>query len=213
MIEVTHLWLFVVSGLVVNILPGPDSLYIVGRGAGQGFKAGVIATLGVGTGSAIHALAAAFGLSALLASSAIAFSAIKYLGAIYLLYLAITMLLSQRDNKSEPTVNAIQLNALPYKKIYYQGLLTALLNPKQAVFFLSFVPQFISPDAADKTLSFIFLGAVFIFNGMSWCFFLAWSSAASGALFRQNKVLTKWLTRMAAGLFGYFGLRLGFGES
>lgn len=209
MFGVTDLWLFIVSGLALNMLPGPDSVYIIGRSAGQGFRAGSVASLGIGTGTLIHVFAAAFGLSAILATSAMAFTIVKIIGCMYLLYIGIAMLFAKDgNNQNGPTVN----KTIPLPKIFYQAFLTNSLNPKVALFFLAFVPQFISPDAPNKALSFIFLGLVFNVNGMIWCHFLAWTSSSVSKKLKQNPMVTKCLTKFTGGLFLYFGIKLALSK-
>lgn len=209
MLGINDLWLFVVSGLLLNILPGPDSLYIIGRSATQGFRAGSAAALGIGTGTIVHVLAAAFGLSLVLSTSATAFSIVKTIGAIYLLYMAYSMFVgSAKDGALAPGA----LKAIALRKIYYQGFLTNVLNPKVALFFLAFVPQFIDPAAENKALAFIFLGVIFNVNGMMWCHFLAWTSSVASNRIKQSATVTKWLNRAAGTLFGYFGIRLAFAD-
>jgi threonine/homoserine/homoserine lactone efflux protein len=205
MFGVTDLWLFIVSGLALNMLPGPDSLYIIGRSAGQGFRAGSVAALGIGTGTLIHILAAAFGLSAILATSVMAFAIVKIIGCLYLLYIGLTMLLAKESKALE---QSIIKNNIPLSKIFYQGFLTNTLNPKVALFFLAFVPQFISVDSPNKALSFIFLGLVFNINGMIWCHFLAWSSSSVSKKIKHNQLVTKCLTKFTGALFIYFGIKL-----
>ncbi|MCK0068141.1 LysE family translocator [Kordiimonas laminariae] len=202
-----NLWLFIVSGLLLNMLPGPDSLLIIGRSASQGFKAGSAAALGIGTGTLIHIFAAAFGLSAILATSATAFTIIKYIGAAYLLYIAISMLRTSGENTETERKFS---TSVVYGRIFRQGFLTNILNPKIALFFLAFMPQFIDPAVEDKALSFIILGLIFNINGMLWCHFLAVVSAYTGKKVKQNKKITQFLTWGASGLFGYFGIRLAF---
>lgn len=148
---VHDLTLFIVSGLLLNMAPGPDSLLIMTCSATQGWRAGTAAALGIGSGTLVHTCAAALGLSALLATSATAFTAVKWVGAIYLLYVGVGLLRSQKE-KPEGT-GTQQGQSLPYQKIFLKGFLTNILNPKVAVFFLAFVPQFISPDAPNKALA------------------------------------------------------------
>ena len=172
-----HLWLFVVSGLLLNITPGPDSLFIMARSASQGWRAGVVACWGVGAGVFVHVGAAALGLSALLATSAMAFTVVKIVGAAYLVWIGLGLLRQRRAAAVKPAVvdaavagdAAVAPRAIPYRQIFRQGFLTNVLNPKVALFFLAFVPQFIAPDAASKPLAFLLLGVIFDFNGMLWC--------------------------------------------
>jgi len=209
MLGINELWLFIVSGIVLNILPGPDSLYIIGRSSTQGFRAGSAAALGIGSGTVVHILAAAFGLSAVLATSAMAFNVIKFMGAMYLLYMAFTMLIGSSKSTA---IKPGEFDPVPLKTIYFQGFLTNVLNPKIALFFLAFVPQFVDPGAENKAIPFIILGIVFNVNGMIWGHFLAWSSSMASIKIKQNKTLTKWLNRTAGGIFAYFGIRLVFSE-
>ncbi|MBL4831564.1 MAG: LysE family translocator [Aliivibrio sp.] len=209
MLGVNDLWLFIVSGIALNMIPGPDSLFIIGRSAGQGFKAGSVASLGIGTGTLVHVFAAAFGLSAILATSAAAFTVVKVIGCLYLLYIGLSMLFA----KVGPTQNReADKQPIPLAKIYYQGFLTNTLNPKVALFFLAFVPQFISADSPNKALSFIFLGIVFNINGMIWCHFLAWSSSSVSKKIKQNKRVSYYLTKFTGALFVFFGLKLALSK-
>lgn len=156
--------LFIVTGLVLNATPGVDMAYTVTRTLQHGSRGGIAAALGIGAGCAVHAVAAALGLAALLATSAWAFDAIKWVGATYLLWLAWSMLrvaLQPAPGAAMPAAAP----SLPATQIFLQGMLTNVLNPKVALFFLALLPQFIRADAPSKPLTFLFLGAVFIVNG------------------------------------------------
>lgn len=205
MLGIENLWLFVVSGILLNLIPGPDSVLIAGRAASQGFKAGSAAALGIGTGTLIHIIAAALGLSAILATSATAFTVVKIVGGAYLIYMAVCMI---KENTGGSATKI--LGSTPLKKIYTQGLITNLFNPKVAIFFLSFMPQFISESSDNKALAFLVLGLIFNFNGMIWCHFIAWASSSMSRKLSVNKTLRKWLNRFSASLFGVFGIRLLF---
>jgi threonine/homoserine/homoserine lactone efflux protein len=208
----THdLPLFVLSGLLLNITPGADSLYIIARSVTQGGRAGGVAALGVTVGCCVHVIAAALGLSALLAASASAFTVIKLIGAAYLVYMGVSLLRSRaavalkRELVNVPSDQPVPASSM--SAVFAQGLLTNLLNPKVALFFLAFVPQFIDPGATDKTLAFLFLGAVFNFNGLLWCLLLAWSAARVSAIgFGQGAGL--WFNRGVGAIFVFLGLRL-----
>jgi len=210
MLGIHDLGLFIVSGLLLNIAPGPDSVLIMARSATQGWRAGSAAALGVGAGTIVHILAAALGLSALLATSATAFGIIKLLGAAYLLYVGAGMLLAR--GKPAAAAEAPPPTALSYRKIFAQGFWTNLLNPKVALFFLAFVPQFIAPAAEHKALAFIVLGAIFDFNGMLWCHLLAWSTAVASRRVSLPGRWTAWLNRAIGAMFVGFGLRLAIAE-
>lgn len=203
MFGIENLWLFVISGVLLNLIPGPDSVLIAGRAASQGFKAGSAAALGIGTGTLIHIIAAALGLSAILATSATAFTVVKVVGGLYLIYMAVCMI---REHKGDGATKNFGAKSL--KKIYTQGLITNLFNPKVAIFFLSFMPQFISESSENKALAFLVLGLIFNFNGMIWCHFIAWASSSMSRKLSVNKAVRKWLNRFTASLFGAFGIRL-----
>jgi len=203
----THdLSLFVISGLLLNIAPGPDSILIMTRSATQGWRAGSAAALGIGTGTCVHVIAAALGLSALLATSALAFTAVKWIGAAYLMYMGLAMLLNRQTGKA--TAATTVPAAMPLRKIFLQGLLTNILNPKVALFFLAFVPQFIEPLAAHKALAFIILGAIFNVNGMLWCHFLVLCSTQASRRFNMPVAAVRWLQCGIGALFFSFGVRL-----
>ncbi len=188
---------FVISGLLLNITPGPDSLLIMTRSASQGWRAGSAAALGIGAGTFLHILAAALGLSAVLSQSALAFTLVKILGAAYLLYLGVSLLWQNwrqpRPDKQSAAgkaeVSEQSLRAFDYRRVFLQGFWTNLLNPKVALFFLAFVPQFIATNSTHKAWAFILLGCIFNFNGMLWCHFLAVVSARAS---RQIQLSTCW---------------------
>lgn len=196
---------FVVAGLLLNVTPGADFLYIVSRSTAQGFAAGVWAALGIGAGCIVHVLAAALGLSAILATSAVAFGVVKLVGAAYLIWLGVSMLW-----KSAPVTAGTR--PLPRsarrREIFAKGFLTNVLNPKVALFFLAFVPQFIDADSSNKIGAFVLLGAIFDFNGTLWNVFVAWASAGMAARVRATARTTAWLTRAVGLVFVALGAKL-----
>ena len=202
----THdLWLFVLSGLLLNITPGPDTLYVVGRRSTLGLRAGAVAALGIGTGVLVHICAAALGLSALLAASATAFAIVKIVGAAYLVYVGISLLRTRRSDPSSPTVT---LRPARLRSIFFQGFLTNVLNPKVALFFLAFLPQFVLADAPSEPMTFLFLGAIFDFNGTLWNLLVAWSTARISNRFAAGDRFKIWFNRSVGSLFVVVGLRL-----
>jgi threonine/homoserine/homoserine lactone efflux protein len=204
MFGTTDLALFVVSALLLNITPGPDTLYILGRTASQGWRCGIVAAFGIAAGLLVHTLAAAVGLSALLAASAAAFTLLKWAGAAYLVYVGVSLFFASPANRS-PTP---ELHAAGLRTVFLQGFLTNVLNPKVALFFLAFLPQFVDPGAANKALAFLFLGCVFIFNGTLWNLLVAWSAARVAGRFSASGRLALWLNRTVGALFVYLGVRL-----
>ena len=215
MYGIHDLTLFIISGLLLNIMPGPDSLLIMTRSATQGWRAGSAAALGIGAGTMVHIFAAALGLSALLSTSAAAFTVVKWVGAAYIVYVGIGMLRAKLRGQADARADdatAAAATRLPYRKIFFQGFLTNVLNPKVALFFLAFVPQFIAADSTSKPLAFIILGCVFNFNGMLWCNGLAVFTAFASARLKVKPLVALWLNRVTGGLFLALGLRLALAE-
>lgn len=204
MFGTTDLALFVVSGLLLNITPGPDTLYILGRTASQGWRGGAIAALGIAAGLIVHTLAAVVGLSALLAASAAAFTVFKWIGAVYLIYVGVSLLLAHPAiEQPAPALRTAEL-----RNVFLQGFLTNVLNPKVALFFLAFLPQFVDPNGSNQPLAFLFLGFVFIFNGTLWNLLVAWCAARMKSRLDRSGSLVLWLNRTVGALFVLLGARL-----
>lgn len=161
MIETSKLVLFFVSAIVLLLIPGPAVLYIVARSIDQGRKAGFVSALGLAVGTIFHLTAATLGLSAILLASALAFIAVKYLGAAYLITLGIRKLWSSKENEGPVLGEQKSL-----KQIFYQGIVVNLLNPKTAIFFFAFLPQFVSPAAGPVPLQIFVFGLLFLLMGV-----------------------------------------------
>jgi RhtB (resistance to homoserine/threonine) family protein len=196
--------LFLIAGFLLNLSPGPDTLYILGRSVAQGRGAGVASALGISLGSIFHTCAAALGLSAILATSALAFAAIKLLGGTYLVFLGIKMVLDRRRELTLPSNFRRRTTLAAFR----QGVLTNLLNPKVALFFLAFLPQFIDPSSNLKIAAFITLGLTFVTTGTIWCLVLAWFASSFSERLRNNETVAQWLNRTAGAIFMFLGLRL-----
>ena len=165
--DAQNLVLFIAAGLLLNLTPGPDVLYIVSNALRSGARAGVVAGLGITAGCFVHVFAAALGVSALMAASATAFTVLKWAGAAYLLWIGVKLLFA----KAAPVVlgcatRSPAYGAPSFGAIFRGGFLTNVLNPKVAIFFLAFVPQFIAPEAPNKALTFILLGTLFNINSV-----------------------------------------------
>jgi threonine/homoserine/homoserine lactone efflux protein len=207
MLGIHDLGLFVLSGLLLNVTPGPDMLYIIARSTSQGWRAGAAATLGVSAGCFVHIAAAALGVSALLAASATAFTVLKFAGAIYLVYVGISMLRSPpMSAHAAPIFRTARL-----RDVFAQGFLTNALNPKVALFFLAFLPQFIEFDAPAKWMAFIVLGSIFTFNATWWNLFVAWSAARMSTALGSRASI--WLQRSIGVFLVYLGVRLALDEA
>jgi threonine/homoserine/homoserine lactone efflux protein len=212
MLGIHELWFFIISGLLLSITPGPDTAYIVGRSVQMGWRGGAAAALGICCGCLVHVFAAAIGLSALLAASSVAFTAIKLIGAAYLLYIGIRMLLAHPTaNVDAPTTGTADMLSL--RQVFWQGALTNVLNPKVALFFLAFLPQFVAVDAPSKALAFIALGFIFIFNGTMWCLGVAAFAAKAAGRLRQSSRAVLWINRVLGGVFIALGIRVAMTQS
>jgi RhtB (resistance to homoserine/threonine) family protein len=196
--------LFLAAGILLNLTPGPDTVYILGRSIAQGREAGVASALGISLGSIFHTCAAALGLSAILATSALAFGTIKLIGGAYLIFLGAKMILDRRKQLSLPSNFRRRTTIAAFR----QGILTNILNPKVALFYLAFLPQFIDPASNAKVPAFILLGLTFVTTGTIWCLILAWFASAFSERLRANETISQWLNRTAGALFIFLGLRL-----
>jgi threonine/homoserine/homoserine lactone efflux protein len=213
MFGIHDLWLFIVAGLLLNITPGPDMAFFGSRTASQGARSGLAALAGICSGCLVHTVAAAFGLSAILLASAEAFLVVKLLGAAYLVYVGVSMLWESRKAISSGGL-ALDNNlpATSHRKIFWQGFLTNVLNPKVAIFFLAFLPQFIAADSPNKTISFLILGLLFIVNSCFVTLPLIWFIAGTRKHIRANAKIGLWLNRMCGALFVGVGIKLAFTE-
>lgn len=212
--DTPQLLLFMAAGWLLNLTPGPDVLFIVTNGLRSGVRAGLVAALGITAGCFVHIFAAALGVSALLATSAMAFTVLKWVGALYLLYAGVKLLRSQA-----PTVmNTIAVDPMDttdrsLKSIFFKGFLTNVLNPKVALFFLAFVPQFIAPEAPNKALVFVLLGVLFNLNALPINFAYA---VLGGWAARRLSLVQRgmhWLECVAGVMFIGFGLKLALTDN
>ncbi|HET8748450.1 MAG TPA: LysE family translocator [Ramlibacter sp.] len=233
--DAQHLLLFVAAGILLNLTPGPDVLYIVSHAIRRGGRAGVVATLGVSAGCFVHIVAAAVGVSALLAASATAFTVLKWAGAAYLVYVGVRLLLAKGAQKrwafagapapayEQPVHEETAREKVADEggaregtaglwEVFRGGFLTNALNPKVAIFFLAFVPQFIAPQAEHKALAFLALGLLFNVNTLAvnalWALAAAWVARTQAV---QRSL--HWLDRVAGLMFMGFGLRLALAEN
>ena len=205
---IDNFWVFALTGLLLNLTPGNDMMYIIARSSGQGTKAGIVSALGIGAGCIVHIMAAVVGLSALIAQSAIAFDIIKYIGAAYLIYLGIRSLLTK---KKALTIDK-DLQQLSYPKIFWQGVLTNVLNPKVALFFLAFLPQFINIHKGDTSLQILFLGLWFDIVGTIVNILVALLFGKIGAWLSKSPAFVQWLERITGIILIGLGIKVAIGS-
>jgi threonine/homoserine/homoserine lactone efflux protein len=196
--------LFLAAGVLLNLTPGPDTAYILGRTVAQGREAGIASALGICVGSIFHTCAAALGLSAILVSSANAFDLIKLIGGAYLIFLGAKMII----DRSKSSGRQLHFRQCTNAAVFRQGALTNMLNPKVALFFLAFLPQFIDPASPAKVLAFLTLGLTFVSTGTVWCLVLAWFGSAFSKRLRTNATIGRWVSGTVGALFIFLGLRL-----
>lgn len=202
---IENYWGFVLAGIILNITPGADTMYILTRSISQGRRAGIYSVLGITSGGLVHTILAALGLSVILAKSAVAFNLVKYAGVAYLVYLGVKMIAEQNnlfDNKNQ------RIEHSDLSKIYRQGLFTNVLNPKVALFFLSFLPQFIDVHYAHGPIPFLILGFTFMTTGTLWCLFLAYAASGITSVLRKNDKTGKMMQKLSGILFIGLGIKL-----
>lgn len=205
MCGIENYWGFIIAGVLLNLTPGADTMYILTRSISQGRRAGVYSVLGISTGVLTHTILASFGLSIILAKSALAFNIVKHIGVAYLVYLGVKMIIEKNNlfDNSELTIETTDLF-----KIYRQGLFTNVLNPKIALFFLSFLTQFINPGSVNGPVPFMVLGLTFLATGTLWCFFLAYSASLITKTLRNNDRIGKTIQKISGLVFIGLGLKI-----
>jgi threonine/homoserine/homoserine lactone efflux protein len=201
-------WLFVLAGVLLNLTPGQDTFYILGASIAQGRRVGIASALGICSGCVVHTLAAAAGLSAILATSATAFVVVKLAGAAYLIYLGVRYIMTRHHDVA---LSPATMSRDAWKA-FRQGVITNVLNPKVALFFLAFLPQFIDRDSPEKIAAFVALGLTFVATGTAWCLFLAVGAASVRRFFAGHPKAFTRLSQFAGGLFVLLGLRLAVAE-
>jgi threonine/homoserine/homoserine lactone efflux protein len=206
MIELHSLALFLAAGLALNFTPGPDMLYVAARGASEGRAAGVVSALGIGAGTLVHIALVAGGLAALLAAVPLAYLIVRVGGAAYLVYLGIRALRARPSSSDAAT----ELQPAALSAIFRQGVITNVLNPKVALFFLAFLPQFIDPSRGNPALQVIMLGLLFDVTGTLVNLAVAIGSSGAAARLRRPGRGGHLLQRLTGGLFIALGLRLAY---
>lgn len=220
--DTPQLLAFIAAGLLLNLTPGPDVFFILTSAIRRGARAGAVAALGITAGCCVHIVAAAVGVSALVAASATAFTLLKWIGAAYLVYVGAAMLFA-RAKPDAPDLIAAPAGGTGAAgtfglqdslwTVFRRGFLTNTLNPKVALFFLAFVPQFIAPDAAHPSLAFLALGLLFNFNALwvnfGWAVAAAWMARRVGAVQKGMRALE----RVAGAIFIGFGVKLALTDS
>lgn len=204
LLGIIHFEVFLISAILLNLTPGADTMYIIGRSVSQGKKAGIYSALGITSGAVVHTILASFGLSVILMKSVLVFNMIKIIGAVYLVYLGFNLLFQKNKNKEDQQRT---LKNISNHKIFLQGLITNVTNPKVALFFLAFIPQFISTGNTSP-LPFVLLGLTFCFTGGVWCIIVASFSSLLSNKLRQNSKVKFGLDKITGMIFIAMGIKL-----
>lgn len=207
MIDSNVLLVFFTTSVILALSPGPDNLFVLAQSAQNGRTAGLFVTLGLATGLVGHTVAVAFGLAAIVHSSAIAFSVLKYIGAAYLLYLAWQALRAAASTGQQNTVQALSSGNL-----YRRGIVMNLTNPKVSLFFMAFLPQFADPSHGSMTVQFFLLGAVFIMATLLVFSAVSFLAGGFGDKFRNSALAQKAVNRIAAAVFIALAIKLAISE-
>ena len=205
---IEHFWVFALAALLLNLTPGNDMLYVAARSTSQGIKAGIISSLGIMAGCMVHILAAVIGLSAIIAQSALAFNIIKYVGAAYLVYLGIRSIISRK--KTFDVKNKMQQQS--YTRIFWQGVITNVLNPKVALFFLAFLPQFINIESKHTALQILFLGTWFNVGGTLVNIIVAILFGKIGTWLSQSPRFIQWQERITGAMLIALGIKVALSK-
>jgi len=208
MLGITGFTLFILAVVLLSVTPGPDTAYIVGRSVAQGRGAGVVSALGIAVGCLVHTMACAFGLTALLAASATAFTIVKFAGAIYLIYLGVRLILTKPASAADTSKSRVGAAPKTLRQIFTQGFVTNVLNPKVVLFFVSFIPQFVAADSQHKTLAFLALGCVFVVVTTIWNTAVAWIAGSVTQRFSSKPGVKLWLDRAVGSAFVGLGIKL-----
>lgn len=194
---------FIISAVTLNLIPGADTMYILGSSMSNGRNAGILSAIGISSGCIVHTVMAALGLSVILSRSAFAFNLIKYIGAAYLVYLGLRSFLSKSSLLIKEDKNKKNSN-----KIFFQAIMTNVLNPKVALFFLAFLPQFIDPANPYGALPFLLLGITFITTGTIWGIILALCTSYFAIKLNNNSETSALLNKITGIIFMGLGLNL-----
>ena len=207
MLDIVHFPLFAASAFALSVTPGPDLAYVVGQSLAGGRRAGVISAAGVATGSCTHTVASALGLTALLAASPLLFTIVKFLGAAYLVWLGLKMIIGSLQRKTNhdavapvPTANT--------RSLLLRGFLTTITNPKVLLFFIAFFPQFVSVGGDYQVESFLMLGLAYALIGFVCDATFAWLAGSAAGAVSRNEQIRIWIDRVVGTAFIALGLRI-----
>lgn len=204
MFGIIHYGNFIITSILLNMTPGSDTIYILSKSATSGRKKGIASALGISTGILVHTILAALGLSVILAKSSLAFQLLKFCGALYLIFMGIKNI-RRKDSLLFDSMNTQEETA---RYVYQQGVITNVLNPKVALFFLAFLPQFVLSGNSYGPLPFLLLGMSFAVTSTLWSVLIAFLSAFIGTLLSTNQKLSDWSNKIAGIIYIGLGLNV-----
>lgn len=207
MAGIENFWAFVLAAALFSATPGIDTVFVLNRSVAQGRRSGVFSTLGISTGVLVHTLIAAIGLSALIAQSAAAFAAIKFLGAAYLVFLGVAKLVRPSGHGLVTEAPPPAVTSSPWRD-YRSGVFTNVLNPKVGLFFIAFFPQFISSRRLESYAPFIVLGLTYAVIGLVWFLILSWLAGSVSERLRRTPAFTLWMDRISGTVFVLMGAKV-----
>jgi len=205
MLGIENLGAFILAAIIVVITPGVDTIMVLTRSISKGKNSGLYSALGVSLGLLVHTCAATFGLSQILSKSAIAFSIVKYLGAAYLIYLGYRSFASKGEHVE---IKPVESKVTGMKQMFFTALLSDILNPKIALFFLAFLPQFINSKEINNPGPYLLLGLIIFFITLIWCSFLALTGSSVAKHFNRNKNIEIWMNKTSGVVFILLGLKI-----
>lgn len=208
MIDINSLYLFIITSIVLALAPGPDNIYVLTQGVTKGFKAAFITTLGLTSGIIIHTSAAAFGISVIFQTSQIAFDIVKYIGAVYLIYLAYQAF----KYRNAPLDLSANNTSNELKKLYIKGFIMNILNPKVSIFFLAFLPQFVNPSLGNVPVQMITLGLIFMVTTVIVFGSIGYAGNALSAKLRNNPRISTYLNTLTSFVLLGLGLKLALSQ-
>lgn len=198
---------FLLTAIIVVTTPGIDTIMVLTRSISKGKTAGLYSAFGVSAGLLFHTCAVTFGLSLIIAKSAIAFGVIKYAGAAYLIYIGVKSLLGKNEQAEIKTTD-IKING--QKKMFFTAFISDVLNPKIAIFFLAFLPQFVKTTEINNPVPYLLLGLIMFIITLTWCSFLALTGSKVAKLFNKNKNAAGWMNKTSGVVFILLGLKVAF---
>jgi threonine/homoserine/homoserine lactone efflux protein len=205
MTGIIHFEAFLAAAIIIVVTPGIDTIMVLTRSISKGKRAGLYSAFGVSLGLIFHTCAVTFGLSLVIAKSAVAFSVIKYLGAAYLIYIGIKSIAA---NQKQVEIKKTEIGDKGMRKLFLTAFLSDVLNPKIAIFFLAFLPQFITPMEISNPVPYLLLGLTMFFITLTWCTLLALMGGKIANLFNRNKNAESWLNKLSGGVFILLGIKV-----